>query len=204
MITKVCGMREAQNIREVEALGIDLMGFIFYPPSSRFVTEVPEYLPARAKRVGVFVDADLSFISQRVAEFGLDFVQLHGRETPEFCQQVKAAHPGLGLIKVFSIQSAESLEGTRQYEDVADYFLFDTFCKEKGGSGRTFDHEILGQYAGRTPFLLSGGLSPDNAAEIMRLRHPQLAGYDLNSKFEDAPALKNTLKIKQFLDNITD
>lgn len=204
MITKVCGMREAQNIREVEALGIDWMGFIFYPPSSRYVTQLPEYMPTRARRVGVFVDADSDFILQHIAEYGLDFVQLHGRETPDFCQQIKAKYPGLGLIKVFSIQSIESIRNTYKYEGVADYFLFDTFCKEKGGSGRTFDRDILRQYTGRTPFLLSGGLSPDNAAEVKQFHHPQLAGYDLNSKFEDAPALKNIEKIKLFLNNKTD
>ena len=191
-------MREAQNISTVEALGIDWMGLIFYPPSSRYVTEVPEYLP-RCKRVGVFVDADLDFIARRVTQFGLNIVQLHGNESPDFCKQIRTQFPGLGIIKVFSIKDELSLSNTEAYESVTDYFLFDTHCKEKGGSGRAFDHSLLQHYKGRTPFLLSGGLGPENISEITQFSHPMLAGYDLNSRYETAPALKDVETLKQNL-----
>lgn len=199
MLLKVCGMREAHNISDIESLGIDWMGFIFYPPSSRYVSEVPSYLPSRAKRVGVFVDAEIDFIRERIESFDLDYVQLHGKETPEFCTTLKAQFPTIGIIKVFSIKDAQSLADTALYEGLANYFLFDTFCKEKGGSGRTFDHSLLADYKGHTPFLLSGGLSLDNAREIMHFSHPMLAGYDLNSRFETAPALKDTALIREFI-----
>lgn len=192
-------MREAQNIRDVESLGIDLMGFIFYPPSSRFVSKRPEYLPTRAKRVGVFVDADMEFISERIKSFKLDCIQLHGSESPEFCASFKSAYPALSIIKVFSIKDELSLANTEAYESVTDYFLFDTHCKEKGGSGRAFDHSLLQHYKGRTPFLLSGGLGPENISEIIQFSHPMLAGYDLNSRYETAPALKDVETLKQNL-----
>ena len=194
-------MREAQNISTVEALGIDWMGLIFYPPSSRYVTEVPGYLP-RCKRVGVFVDADLDFIARRVTQFGLNLVQLHGNESPDFCKQIRTQFPGLGIIKVFSIRTIEELQRTAQYEGLADYFLFDTFCKEKGGSGRMFDHSILNSYKGNTPFLLSGGLSLENMADIQDFSHPCLHGYDLNSRFEISPALKDADKLREFINQI--
>ena len=186
MIIKVCGMREAQNIREVEALGIDRMGFIFYP--------------TQAKRVGVFVDASLDDITHRVDEYGLDLVQLHGDELPQQCRELRAAMPAVKLIKALSIKDEASVQNAAKYDGAVDYLLFDTHCDGKGGSGRTFDHGLLSAYRGSTPFLLSGGLSVDNADEIMAFSHPMLAGYDLNSRFEIAPALKEPARIKQFME----
>lgn len=202
MIIKVCGMRHAQNIREVEALGIDLMGFIFSPRSKRYVAERPEYLPAQCKRVGVFVNADIQFITQHVSDFGLDYVQLHGAETPDQCRQLRKLCPHAGIIKAFSIKNSQSLLPTAQYEGLADYLLFDTPTVLDGGSGRTFDHTLLSHYTGHTPFLLSGGLSLDNLEQTLQFSHPMLAGYDLNSRFEIQPALKDPLKLKQYINTI--
>lgn len=202
MITKTCGMRDPQNIRDIEALGVDWMGFIFYPPSPRYVAEKPSYLPNKTKRVGVFVDADMEFISQRVEDFQLDLIQLHGQESADFCNDLRRAFPKVGLIKALSIKNASSLNATETYEGIIDYFLFDTFCKEKGGSGRTFDHSLLREYHGCTPFLLSGGISLDNIDIISHVKHPKLIGYDLNSCFETAPAVKDPQKILQFIQKI--
>ena len=126
MIVKVCGMREADNIRAVEALGVDWMGFIFWEHSSRNVCQRPAYLPTKAKRVGVFVDAPLDVVCQHVESFGLDVVQLHGSESPAFLHNLRNALAGAVLIvKAFSIATRDDLLQTSLYEGLADYFLFD-------------------------------------------------------------------------------
>ncbi len=198
MIVKVCGMRDAENIREVEALGIDLMGFIFWSKSSRYVSEKPDYLPTKCKRVGVFVDEDIEVVKKIAQDYALDYIQLHGNETPDYCALLK----GHKLIKAFNIATAEDFVKTKPYEGIVDYFLFDTKGKSVGGNGTKFDWSVLDDYHGTTPFILSGGIGPDDAARIRSFHHPQLAGIDLNSKFEDAPALKNIQKLKTFLEQL--
>lgn len=202
MNIKVCGMRDSLNIRLVEQLPIDWMGFIFYPRSPRYVDRLPEYMPEHLKRVGVFVDAEIDFIRERTDRFKLDLLQLHGHETPARCREVKAA-TGLGIIKAFGIGSAPDLTDVASYEGVADFFLFDTKCGTAGGSGRTFDHSLLSRYSGSTPFLLSGGLGPESASQLRSFSHPAFWGIDLNSRFEVAPALKSVGMLKQFLYEIT-
>ena len=203
MIVKVCGMREAENIRAVEALGVDWMGFIFWEHSSRCVSQRPAYLPTRAKRVGVFVDASLDVVCQHVEAFGLDVVQLHGSESPAFLHDLRNALAGTVLIvKAFSIATRDDLLQTSLYEGLADFFLFDTKAQLVGGNGRKFDWSVLAHYDGSTPFLLSGGIGPDDASRLSAFSHPRLAGIDLNSRFEAAPALKNVELLKQFLYDI--
>jgi len=200
MIVKVCGMREAENIRAVEALGVDWMGFIFWESSSRYVSQHPDYLPMRAKRVGVFVDASLDVVHQQVEAFGLDVVQLHGSESPTYLRDLRdALGNGTSIVKAFSIANRDDLSQTSLYEGMADYYLFDTKAQLVGGNGRKFDWSVLVYYNGSTPFLLSGGIGPDDASHISVFRHPQLAGIDLNSRFEIAPAKKNVELLKQFL-----
>lgn len=203
MIVKVCGMREAENIRAVEALGVDWMGFIFWEHSSRCVSQRPAYLPTKAKRVGVFVDASLYVVCQHVEAFGLDVVQLHGSESPTYLHDLRNALAGdVLIVKAFSIATRDDLLQTSFYEGIADYFLFDTKAQLVGGNGRKFDWSVLAHYDGSTPFLLSGGIGPDDASRLSAFSHPRLAGIDLNSRFEAAPALKNVELLKQFLYDI--
>ena len=203
MIVKVCGMREAENIRAVEALGVDWMGFIFWEHSSRYVCQRPAYLPKKAKRVGVFVDASLDVVRQHVEAFGLDVVQLHGSESPTYLRDLRTVLAGAVLIvKAFSIATRDDLLQTSPYEGLADYFLFDTKAQLVGGNGRKFDWTVLAHYVGSTPFLLSGGIGPDDASRLSAFSHPRLAGIDLNSRFEISPALKNVELLKQFLYDI--
>ena len=200
MIVKVCGMRDAENIRAVEALGVDWMGFIFWEHSSRYVSQIPTYLPEKAKRVGVFVDAPHEVISQKVKDFGLDVVQLHGSEPPAFIRDLRAVlGDRIAIVKAFNIATRDDLELTSGYEGLVDYFLFDTKAQLVGGNGSKFDWSVLTHYEGTTPFLLSGGIGPDDANRVRAFCHPQLAGIDLNSRFEVAPAMKNVELIKQFL-----
>ena len=200
MIIKVCGMREPENIRAIEQAGADWMGFIFFPHSARYVTHCPEYLPEQCRRIGVFVNESSEIILQKAQEFGLHHIQLHGRETPEQCRKLKAA--GLGIVKVFSIAREIDLRPVGCYEGICDYFLFDTACSGYGGSGKTFNWNILQAYRGKTPFLLSGGLRPGSLSSLLQFKHEQWAGIDLNSGFETAPALKDAAAVHTFINQL--
>ena len=198
-LVKVCGMRDAENIREVEALGIDLMGFIFWPKSSRYVSERPAYLPTNCKRVGVFVDEDIETVKRIAEDYALDYIQLHGHELADYCAQLR----GFKLIKAFNIATTEDFKQTEPYTGIVDYFLFDTKGKSVGGNGEKFDWSVLSAYDGNTPFLLSGGIGPDDAevltSHFSPLTSKKCVGIDLNSRFEIAPGLKDINKLKEFL-----
>jgi phosphoribosylanthranilate isomerase len=151
----------------------------------------------------VFVDAPLDVVCQHVEAFGLDVVQLHGSESPAYLHDLRNALAGAVLIvKAFSIATRDDLSQTSLYEGLADFFLFDTKAQLVGGNGRKFDWSVLAHYDGSTPFLLSGGIGPDDASRLSAFSHPRLAGIDLNSRFETAPALKNVELLKQFLYDI--
>ena len=196
-------MREAENIREVEALGIDMMGFIFWPKSSRYVSQCPDYLPKRVKRVGVFVDEDPEQVKRLADDYGLDYIQLHGHETPEVISYLRTpALPHPRIIKAFNISTAEDLIQTQPYEGLVDGFLFDAKGKSVGGNGEKFNWGVLDAYKGSTPFLLSGGIGPDDAERVNAFYHPKCIGIDLNSRFELAPGLKDIVKLKEFISNL--
>jgi phosphoribosylanthranilate isomerase len=200
-IIKVCGMREAANIQAVERLeAVDWMGFIFYPHSSRYMVEMPDYLPTRARRIGVFVNEEEAKVPTYIERFGLEYVQLHGHESPDYCRSLRSC--GVKIIKAFSIAELEDLLPTQAYEESCDLFLFDTRCNGYGGSGQTFDWEVLSTYTGSRPFLLSGGIGPDSVGDLQRFTHPRLAGYDLNSRFETAPGLKNVATLHSFFNEL--
>ena len=202
ILVKVCGMREAENIREVEALGIDLMGFIFWPKSSRYVSERPAYLPTQCKRVGVFVNEDAETIKRIAEDYALDYIQLHGSESPDYIHALRVDGGFATVIKAFNIATTEDLEATKPYEGIVDYFLFDTKGKSIGGNGEKFDWSVLDDYVGKTPFLLSGGIGPDDAERVKAFHHPKCIGIDLNSRFETAPGLKDINKLKEFIKEI--
>ncbi len=227
-------MRDPENIRAVEALGIQWMGFIFWPGSKRYVSERPSYLPTKCKRVGVFVDADITEILQKVEEYALDLIQLHGSESPDYISQLKnllaahrplsivhsplsivhsplsivhsplsIAHRPLSIIKAFNIATLADLEQTHAYENIVDYFLFDTKGKSVGGNGEQFDWRVLDHYRGPTPYLLSGGIGPDDVHRVRAFSHPLLAGIDLNSRFETSPGVKDIESLHRFLTQFT-
>lgn len=198
MIIKVCGMRQAENIRTAEALGADWIGMIFWARSSRCVTAPPAYLPQQARRVGVFVDETVEKVRELANAYRLDIIQLHGKEPPEYAVQLKERT----IVKAISIATAEDLEQTKPYEGIADYFLFDTKGESRGGNGRQFDWSLLSGYHGTTPFLLSGGIGPDDAARIRAFHHPAYAGIDINSRFEIQPGLKDINLLKDFIRKI--
>ena len=207
MRIKVCGMREAVNIRAVDALGVDYMGFIFYPRSSRYVTVKPSIMPCKAKRVGVFVDATTADIIDHITTFDLDVVQLHGNESPDFCQQLRMEADNLiynkiDIWKAISVESGSDLKVSETYADVVNAFVFDTKCTSYGGSGLQYDWNILCDYTCHIPFLLSGGIGPDDVERLRLFHHPQFAGIDLNSRFESAPAVKDIDKLDAFIKRV--
>ena len=196
-------MREAENIREVEALGIDMMGFIFWPKSSRYVSQRPDYLPTKCKRVGVFVDEAPEQVKRLAIDYGLDYIQLHGHETPEVISYLRTpALPHPRILKAFNISTAEDLLQTQPYEGLVDYFLFDAKGKSVGGNGEKFNWDVLDAYQGNTSFLLSGGIGPDDAERVNALYHPKCIGIDLNSRFELAPGLKDIDALRRFVNDI--
>lgn len=216
MIIKVCGMTDAENIAEVAAAGADWIGLIFYPPSPRFVSQthvisgtIPDSgriyeLPTGKKRIGVFVDDTSQNIITRVVNFGLDMIQFHGNETPTMICNLRhtiadGICPDIKIIKAISITRPDDMEKAVKYEAYADYLLFDTKCPTAGGSGRKFDWTILESYNGKLPFIISGGIGPGDEESIVSIKHPMLAGVDLNSLFETSPGIKDATRIQQFI-----
>ncbi len=218
-------MRDTDNIRAVSELDIDLMGFIFWPQSPRFVRMIssqagiiPDYSlerlkkgqgkddsPAnRIKRVGVFVDDMPQSIITRVYNYDLDYVQLHGEESRVMIENFRRSvdpdiKAGVKVIKTISVEKPEDVDKYKEYVGVVDLFLFDTKCDCAGGSGEQFDWSVLERYDGDVPFLLSGGIGPDDVEKIKAFNHPQFAGIDLNSHFETEPGVKDVDKLKAFI-----
>lgn len=193
-------MREPENIRAVEKTGADWMGFICYERSPRFVADTPACLPERCRRIGVFVNAGFEQITARAEALGLDYLQLHGTESPELCLELRCH--GFHLIKAFAPRTPEDFERTVPYLPLCDYLLFDTPTTGYGGSGKAFDWSLLRFYHGDVPFLLSGGICPESLEALRHFHHPQWAGIDLNSGFETAPAVKDAEKLKTFIETI--
>ena len=230
MLIKVCGMRDADNIKAVSALDIDLMGFIFYPQSPRYVKMIssragiiPDYSEERLKaggmpqtrpedtprvrKVGVFVDDMPQNIITRVYNYGLDYIQLHGDESPVMIDNLRRSLvpdivSDIKIIKAISINSPDDLRKCHEYVGHADMLLFDTKCSTAGGSGCKFDWSFLCDYKEDIPFLLSGGIGPDDADNIMSIRHPMMAGIDLNSRFETSSAVKDVERLRIFITKI--
>ncbi len=238
MKVKVCGLREPENIRDVEALGVDMVGFIFWKDSPRYVSMIsanagiiPDYAwdqGARnphssllsphssllsphssllSQKVGVFVDDMPQNIVTRVYNYKLDWVQLHGSESPVMIDNLKRTlipdiKPDIKIIKAISVNTKEDVEKWRQYQGHVDMLLFDTKCKTVGGSGEHFDWSVLDSYDGDIPFLLSGGIGPDDAERVKAFHHPQFAGIDLNSRFETSPGVKDINLLKEFLKKV--
>jgi len=198
---KVCGMRNSKNITALSTIQPDFIGFIFHKKSLRNISETMLMdTPKRISRVGVVVNETAAFILAKIDQYNLDYIQLHGTETPEFCNEIKKL--GVGVIKAFNVSEKFKFSSLATYDTVCDYFLFDAFGKQAGGNGITFNWELLSKYQGKTPFLLSGGIHETMVDELQKIRHPQFIGVDINSGFELAPALKNIEKIKCFSEGI--
>ena len=205
MKLKVCGMKQENNILDVADLEPNYMGFIFYEKSPRnFTYEIPE-LPEDVKKIGVFVNASIDFIVSKIEQYRLEGVQLHGNESPEFCKELKTYD--ILVIKVFSMKNQFNFKVLEPYEEVCDYYLFDTKGKEPGGNGYTFNWNLLKQYKLTKPYFLSGGIGLDNMDDLLLfLKRPEsrlCCTLDVNSKFESATAFKDIQKLKDFKYQLT-
>jgi len=198
-------MRDPENISGVVAALPDYMGFIFYPKSKRFVgfessAAVLSAVPDSVKKVGVFVDESPEEVLEIYQNWNLDVVQLHGNETPEYCQQIQDS--GITLFKAFSVDERFDFNSLSAYSGVCNYFLFDTKGQLPGGTGQKFNWKLLENYMGDVPFFLSGGIGADDLEAVLSFRHPQLFGIDINSGFEISPGVKDNEKIEQFINEI--
>ena len=204
MKVKICGLKFEENIINIVAEQPDFIGFIFYEKSARFVTDLEvsiiDALPKQINKVGVFVNASVDYILDKVKEFNLDFVQLHGHETVEFCKGL--SQQNISIIKAFSIDEQFDFSIIEEYQNYCTYFLFDTATKNYGGSGRSFNWKILKNYQLKTPFFLSGGIGEENIENALSFKHPQLYAMDLNSKLEDYPGFKNLQATKNIIQKI--
>ena len=230
MIVKVCGLCVADNIREIRKLDVDWVGLIFCPSSPRYVKQLgarggfyPDYSPFakspkelggqptlsarvnKPKRVGVFADDMPQNIVTRVYNFYLDILQLHGEELPVMIENLRRTlDPDIRPVKIMKtimLESEADLEKCKDYESVVDYFLFHT---KSGltGCGKRFDWSILNAYKGNVPFLIGGGIAPEDAEAVKAFKHPQFVGVDINSKFEIEPGVKDVEKVKQFVEAV--
>ena len=198
-------MREPANVEAVVALQPDFMGFIFYPKSSRYVGEglkpaTLAQVPAGVQKVGVFVDENVEVIKQRIADYGLNLVQLHGHETPATCAALRTA--GVGVIKAFAVGEELDFAALQAYVGHVDYFLFDTKGPQPGGNGTAFDWRQLEQYNLPVPYFLAGGLGLEHAETLRNLRLPGLYALDLNSRFEIAPGVKDAELLRQMFTDL--
>ncbi|MFT4665605.1 MAG: phosphoribosylanthranilate isomerase [Patescibacteria group bacterium] len=201
MKIKVCGMKAPENIAAVSALGIDYMGFVFYAPSPRYVVDtlsIDSLADENINAVAVFVDEEIDKVQILLEEHNFKHVQLHGKENPDYCQKMKEA--GFVVIKAFRVNDDFDFSTLEQYLPVCDYFLFDTKGKTHGGTGKKFNWSILQQYDYNKPFFLSGGIGPEDNAQLLAFKHPQLYALDLNSKFEIGPGEKNVDLLRSFIE----
>jgi len=199
MKIKVCGMRNINNILALHEAGIRMMGFIFYNKSKRFIDEdqrkeIFNAIPTDVKKVGVFVNEELEYVLNTIVEYGLHYVQLHGEEDSIYCEKVM---DHAKVMKAFSVDAGFDFTATLTYQN-CDLLLFDAKGKERGGNGIQYDWNILKNYTYSTPFLLSGGIGPDDVDKILAFSHSKFVGIDINSGFEIEPGLKNIDKIKSF------
>jgi len=207
---KVCGMRDPENMAAIAKLPVDLMGFIFYEKSPRFVGAGKDVELLKKElaelnsilRVGVFVNAKIPVVLEKAGAFHLDYIQLHGDEQPEYCQSLKKSWPELKIIKAFAVDEDFDFNKTKNYESFCDLFLFDAKGKNYGGNSSSFDWQLLKKYDGKRLFLLSGGIDLDSAETIKKLNFRMMVGVDLNSRFEIEPGLKDVQKIRHFAKRI--
>ncbi|OYU55335.1 MAG: phosphoribosylanthranilate isomerase [Chitinophagaceae bacterium BSSC1] len=207
MRIKVCGMTKAEQVLQLDELGVEFAGFIFYPKSPRYVLshmskeQLKKLKGKHINKVGVFVNTPVEEVLQLVDACGLYLVQLHGDENPRYCEQIANY---VTVVKAFRLREGEDiLWRAKDYQDAADMFLFDTEGAGYGGTGKKFNWDILKGGNVRKPFFLSGGIQPEDVELLKAFEQESVAkdlfAIDINSKFELAPGLKDMNKIQTFV-----
>ncbi|EAS18706.1 putative N-(5'-phosphoribosyl)anthranilate isomerase, PRAI [Flavobacteria bacterium BBFL7] len=210
MMIKVCGMRDIENINQLQELDIDFMGIIRYSKSKRYVDDLQKEKVAQQTMnkgtVGVYVNETLENILQDFIPLQLDVIQLHGNEDPAFAKALLEID--IKIFKAFQVTEEFNFDSLKEWEALATqyvgklFFLFDTATPNYGGSGKKFNWSILDSYKGEVPFLLSGGISDKDVDAIKELKHKMFLGVDLNSKFETEPGVKDIEMIKTFIEKL--
>lgn len=207
MRIKVCGMTSTEQVLQLDEMGVEFAGFIFYPKSPRYVYKFmpkPEVKKIKGKginKVGVFVNATVEEVLQTVDDCGLHLVQLHGDETPKYCEKIANY---VGVVKAFRLREEDNvLWKVKDYMDIADMFLFDTEGAGYGGTGKQFDWNILRGLQIGKPFFLSGGIGSEDAEKLAQFAKEPVAkdlfSIDVNSKFETSPGIKNMEILTRFI-----
>lgn len=203
---KICGLTRLDQAQAITQLGISTLGFIAVPRSPRYipadrVREITTALPPDIQTIGVFVDESVGAIAQYVQHSGLNGVQLHGNESPQMCQELRQALPNVEIVKAFRIREAVDLEETQNYADVVDTLLLDAYHPQmQGGTGQTLDWSLLKAFKPSQPWLLAGGLRPENIAQALAAVNP--AGVDLSSGVERSPGDKDLQRVQALLANL--
>jgi phosphoribosylanthranilate isomerase len=198
-------MTSFEQLQRLDQLGVDFAGLIFYENSKRFVgnklaVHKSQIRNLEIEKVGVFVNAEIDEIKKEVKEYGLNYVQLHGNESAEFC---KAAKNFITVIKAIRINEETDLsEQLQKFENSCDYFLFDTDSKQYGGTGKQFNWEILKKINIKKKFFLSGGIGLQDIKEVTSFHHKMLFALDVNSRFETTAGIKNLEQVESFLKQI--
>jgi phosphoribosylanthranilate isomerase len=205
MRIKVCGLTSVNQVRQLNELGIEFAGFNFYKRSPRYVhksmpSTAIKKMRGKINKVGVFVDEDVDEVLRTVDDCGLYLVQLHGNESPHYCEKISNY---ITVIKVFRLSDDDNVEWKiKDYYDVADMFMFDTDTTAFGGSGKKFNWQLLKDIKIKKPFFLAGGISVDDADELKKFSQQAVAkdlfAVDINSKFEITPGVKDIELIKGF------
>ncbi|MDD5173913.1 MAG: phosphoribosylanthranilate isomerase [Candidatus Omnitrophica bacterium] len=204
---KICGITNKRDAIAAARLDIDMMGFVFYSGSKRYVEpkivrDIANELPPFIAKVGVFVDMNKDKVLEIAGECALDILQLHGDEPPDYCAGFSAAKIGEGsykVIKAFRIKDSASLKGINDYD--VDFYMFDAYSeKSKGGTGKSFDWKIVENFEFLKPVILSGGLTPGNVREAIERLSPY--GVDVSSSVEIAPGKKDIELMKVFVENV--
>jgi phosphoribosylanthranilate isomerase len=203
---KVCGMRDKDNIRQLTALSPDYIGFIFYNKSKRYIgetidKEILDIIPPSINKVGVFVDKPINELIARFNHNHLQFVQLHGHESVEYCKKIY--YLGIPVIKVFHINEQFNPNTTVDFSPFCNYFLFDTKTPGYGGSGKKFNWDVIAGFQSVKPFFLSGGIDSDDINAIKKIKNDTLHAVDINSGFETAPGNKDIISIEAFIQKLT-
>lgn len=206
MRVKICGITQPQQGKAIAALGATALGFICVPASPRYVSPkqiraVVERLPKDIDRVGVFANTSLAEICQTVTAVELTSVQLHGDETPDFCHHLRQLLPNVEIIKALRVR-AQALEQAAIYAGCVDTLLLDAYHPQQlGGTGKTLDWITLQEFQPSCPWLLAGGLTPDNILEALNHVHPN--GIDLSSGVERAPGDKDLAKVAHLFEQLS-
>jgi phosphoribosylanthranilate isomerase len=202
MNIKVCGITQLKQLQQLDALNIDFAGLVFDDKSPRCVKNKLKPSDLRdadfdIRKVGVFVNATVKEVLKAIDEYSLDVVQLHGDESPDFCDKVSG---DAEVIKAFHVGDNETNIDAlvKNYDAVCDYYLFDTVSAGYDGSGKQSDWSAIANAKIEKPFFLSGGISLEDVSRLNAFKHPDLFAVDINSRFETAPGAKDMRLVLQF------